>query len=132
LLFPALGHRHPSGPRTAPPTDLQQGHHLPPMWQEPWVPASVLFCWWSSSWKVLGFWPIDTLAMPMRLQQPSASLVHSPIPPLGTMCSVQSLAVSIQFCICQALPEPLNCTFFLMYFFLYLFYPLIGFDPIIF
>ena len=31
-------HRTPSGPRAAPPTDIQQGHPLPHMLPAPWVP----------------------------------------------------------------------------------------------
>ena len=39
----------------------------------------------------------------MGLQTPSAPWVLSLAPPLGTLCSVQCLAVSIHLCICQAL-----------------------------
>ena len=45
---PTLGHRTPSGPRNSPPADVQQGHPLPHMQPEPWVPPCVLFGWWSS------------------------------------------------------------------------------------
>ena len=38
-----LGHQNPSGLRAAPPTDIQQGHPLPHMQPEPWVPPCVLF-----------------------------------------------------------------------------------------
>jgi hypothetical protein len=37
---PILGHQTPSGPRDSPPTDVQQGHPLPHMWNlriSPWV-----------------------------------------------------------------------------------------------
>jgi hypothetical protein len=44
----------------------------------------------------------------MGLQAPSAPWVLSLPPPLGTLCSVQWIAVSIHFCICQALAEPLR------------------------
>jgi hypothetical protein len=39
---------------------------------------------------------------------PSAPWVLSLAPPLGTLCSVQWMAVSIHFCICQAVAEPLR------------------------
>jgi hypothetical protein len=42
------------------------------------------------------------------LQTPLAPCVLSLAPPLGTLCSVQWMAVSIYFCICQALAEPLR------------------------
>ena len=44
----------------------------------------------------------------MGLQTPSAPWVLSLAPSLGTLCSVQWMAVSIHFCICQALAEPLR------------------------
>jgi hypothetical protein len=45
---------------------------------------------------------------PMGLQTPSAPWVLSLAPSLGTLCSVQWMVVSIHFCICQALAEPLR------------------------
>jgi hypothetical protein len=44
----------------------------------------------------------------MGLQTPSAPWVLSLAPSLGTMCSVQWIAVKNHFCICQALAEPLR------------------------
>jgi hypothetical protein len=44
----------------------------------------------------------------MRLQVPSAPWVLSLGFSLGTLCCVQWMAVSIHFCICQALEEPLK------------------------
>jgi hypothetical protein len=44
----------------------------------------------------------------MRLQTALALSVLSLIPPLGSPCSVQWLAVNIHICICQALGEPLH------------------------
>jgi hypothetical protein len=46
------------------------------------------------------------LVPPMGLQTSSAPLICSLAPSLGTLCSVQWMAVSIYFCICQALAEP--------------------------
>jgi hypothetical protein len=44
----------------------------------------------------------------MGLQTPSAPWVLSLAPSLGTLCSIQWMSVSIHFCICQALAEPLG------------------------
>jgi hypothetical protein len=44
----------------------------------------------------------------MRLQTPSSPWVLSLAPSLGTLCSIQWMTVSIHFCICQALAEPLS------------------------
>ena len=44
----------------------------------------------------------------MGLQTPSVSWILSLAPSLGTLCSVQWMAVSIHFCICHALAEPLK------------------------
>jgi hypothetical protein len=44
---PTLGHSTQSGPRTSPPTDVQQSHLLPHMWPAPWVAPCVFFGWWS-------------------------------------------------------------------------------------
>jgi hypothetical protein len=45
----------------------------------------------------------------MGLQTPSAPLVLSLVPPLGTLCSAQWVdAHSIHLCICQVLVEPLR------------------------
>jgi hypothetical protein len=41
----------------------------------------------------------------MGLQTPSAPWVLFLAPSLGTLCSVEWMAVSIHFCICQALAE---------------------------
>jgi hypothetical protein len=50
----------------------------------------------------------DIVVLSMWLQAPSAPSVLSLIPPLGTPCSIQSLAASICLCNCQALAEPLR------------------------
>jgi hypothetical protein len=85
-----------------------QGHSLLHVWLEPWLPLYVLFGWWfrpvssgASGWLIF-------LLFFMRLQTPSPPSVLSLTPPLGTPCSVQWLAESIHFCICQALAEPLR------------------------
>jgi hypothetical protein len=64
---------------------------------------SVLFDWWISTWELCGYCLIHNVALPKGLQAPSALLILSLAPPLGTLCSVQWLAESIHLCICQAL-----------------------------
>jgi hypothetical protein len=55
-----------------------------------------------------GYWPVHIVVPPMGLQTPSAPRVLSLAPSLGILCSVQWMAVSIHFCICEALAEPLR------------------------
>ena len=54
------------------------------------------------------FWLVDIIVPPMGLQTPSDSSAFSLTPPLGTLCSVQCLAVSIHLCTCQALADTLR------------------------
>jgi hypothetical protein len=91
-----------------PPTDDWQDHPLLHMQLEPWVPPCVLFGWWFSPWDFWRVWLVNIVALPMGLKTSSAASVLSLTPPLGTLCSVQLLAVSICLCICQALAEPLK------------------------
>jgi hypothetical protein len=65
-----------------------------------------IYTLWFSPQKLQGVWLVDTVASPMELQTPSASSVPSPTPQSATLSPVQWLAVSIHFCICQALAEP--------------------------
>ena len=51
---------------------------------------------------------VHIVVLPTELQTPSAPSVLSLTPPLGTVCSVQWLVVSICLCICQALAKPLR------------------------
>jgi hypothetical protein len=78
------------------------------MWLKPWVPPCVLFGWWFSPWELWGYSLVHIVVPPMGLQTPSAPWDHSLAPPLGTLCSDQWMAVSLYFCICQALAEPLR------------------------
>jgi hypothetical protein len=71
-------------------------------------PPCVLFGWWFSTWELWEYWLAHIVVPPLGLQTPSAPWVLSLAPPLGNLCSVQWLAVSIHFCICQALAEPLR------------------------
>jgi hypothetical protein len=84
-----LGHQAFTGPRFSSHTDAQQGHPLLRIWLEPWVPPCVLFGWWFSPWELWGFWLVDIVVLPMGLQTPSALLVLSLSPPLGSPCSVK-------------------------------------------
>ena len=105
---PTLGHRAFTGPRASPPIDDRLGHPLLHMQLEPWVPPCVFFDWWFSPRELWGYWLVHIVVPPMGLQTPSAPWVLSLAPSLGTLCSVQWMAVSIHFCICQALAEPLR------------------------
>jgi hypothetical protein len=105
---PTLGHLAFSAPRTSPPIDIQQGHPLLHMYQEPWVPPCVLFGWWFSPWGLWGYWLVHIVVFPMGLQAPSPPSVLSLAPSLGTLCVVQWLAESIHLYICNTLAEPLR------------------------
>jgi hypothetical protein len=102
---PILGHRAFTGPRASPPIDDQSGLPLLHMWLKPLVLSCVLFGWWFSPWELWRYRLVHIVVPPMGLQIPSAPWVCSPDPPLGTLCSVQWMAESIHFCICQALAE---------------------------
>jgi hypothetical protein len=52
-------------------------------------------------------WLVD-IVLPTGLQTPLVPSVLSLTPPFGDPCSVQWLALSIHFCICQALAESLR------------------------
>jgi hypothetical protein len=113
---PTLGYQTPSGPRGSPSTDVQQGHPLPHMWPEPWVPACVFFGWWSIPWELVGggvvvvsgllillLSPWDCNPPPPQLLQSLLQLLH-----WEPLSSVQWLAESFLLCLCQALAEPLR------------------------
>jgi hypothetical protein len=55
-----------------------------------------------------GYWLVHIVVSPMWLQNPSAPWVLYLDSSLGILCSVQWMAVSIHFCICEALTEPLK------------------------
>jgi hypothetical protein len=61
-----------------------------------------------SSKELWGYWLVHIVVPPMGLQTPSAPWVLCLAPSLGTLCSAQWMIVSIHFCICQALAEPLR------------------------
>jgi hypothetical protein len=68
----------------------------------------VLFGWWFNPWELWGIWLVDIVVLPMRLQTPSALKVLALTSPLGSMYSVQCLAVYIHIYIGLALAEPLR------------------------
>jgi hypothetical protein len=105
---PVLGHRTFTRPRASPPIDGQLGHPLLYMQLEPHLPPCVFFDWWFSPKELWGYWLVHIVVPPMGLQTPSAPLVLSLAPSLGTLCSIQRMAVSIHFYICKALAEPLR------------------------
>jgi hypothetical protein len=75
---------------------------------KPWVSTCVLFGWWFNPWEFWVYWFVHIVVPPIWLQTPSDPWVLSLVPPLGTPCSVQWLAESINLCICQAQAEPLR------------------------
>ena len=98
---PILVHRAFTGPRASPPIDDWLGHlllhiQLCILW--------LVFC----PWELWGYWLVHIVVPPTGLQMPSAPSVLSLAPSLGTLCSVQWMAVSIHFYICQALAVPLR------------------------
>jgi hypothetical protein len=105
---PILGHRTFLGPRASPSIDDRLGHPLLHMQLEPQVPPCVFFDWWFSPKDLWGYWLVHIDVPPMGLQTPSASWVLSLAPLLRTLYYVQWMAVSIHFCICQALVELLR------------------------
>jgi hypothetical protein len=105
---PTLGHRAFTGPRASPAINDWLSHPLLHMKLEPWVPPCVLVGWWFSPSELWGYWLVHIVVPPMGLQTPSAPWVLSLAPPLETLCSVQWMAVSLHYCICQVLAEPLR------------------------
>jgi hypothetical protein len=97
-----------TGPGASPLIDDGLGHPLLHMQLEPWVPPCVLFGWWFSPKELWRYWLVHIVVPPMGLQTPSAPWVLSLAPSLGTLCSVQWMAMNIHFCNCQALAEPLR------------------------
>jgi hypothetical protein len=102
---PIPGHRTFTGPRASPPIDDQLGHPLLHMQLKTWVPPCVLFVWWFSPWKMWDYWLVHIVLPSMGLQIPSAPWVLSLAPSLGTLCSVQWIAVNICLSTSQALAE---------------------------
>jgi hypothetical protein len=96
---PILRHRTFTGQRASPSTDDRLGHPLLHMQLEPQVPPYVFFDWWFSPREHWGFWLIHIVVSPMGLQTPLASWVLSLAPSLGTLYSIQRMAVSIHFCV---------------------------------
>ena len=105
---PILGNRTFIGPRASLPIDDWLGHPLLHMQLEPPVPPCVFLDWWFSPKELWGYWLVHINVPPMGLQTPSTIWVLSLAPPLGTLCSVQWMTVSIHFCIFQSLTEPLR------------------------
>jgi hypothetical protein len=106
LHSPILGHRTFTGQRDSPPIDDRLGHPLLQMKLQSWVLPSTFFGWWFSSWERWEYRLVYIVVPPMGLQTPSTPWVLSLAPSLGILCSLQWMAVSICFCICQALEEP--------------------------
>jgi hypothetical protein len=92
----------------SPPIDGRLGHPLLHVQLETQVPPCVFFDWWFSPRELWGYWLVHIVVPPMGLQTSSAPWILYLAPSLGTLCSIQWMAVSIHFCICQALVEPLR------------------------
>ena len=56
-----------------------------------------------SPWELWGYWLVHIVVSPMGLQTPSVPRVLSLASSMGTLCSVQWMAVSIHVCICQCI-----------------------------
>jgi hypothetical protein len=98
-----LGYRTLTGPRASLPFDDRLGHPMLHMQLEPWVPPCIVFGCLFSPRELWEYWLVHIVVPPLRLQTPSVPWDLSLAPSLGTLCSDQWLAVSIHFCICQAL-----------------------------
>jgi hypothetical protein len=105
LQSPILGYRTFTGPRASPHTDDWRGHPLLYRQLETWVPPCIFFDWWFSLTELWRYWLVHIVVPRMGLQTPSAPWILSLALSLGTLCSIQWMAVSIHFCICQALVE---------------------------
>ena len=100
---PTLGHRLPSGPRALPPTYVQQRHPLPHMQLETWVPPCVYALVGDPVPRSSrGSGRLILLLPPWGCKSPQLLQFLLSTPPLGTLHSVQWLAVSICPCICKA------------------------------
>ena len=99
LAFPYTGASNPHRTRASPPIDDRLGHPLLDMQLEPWFPPCVFFGWRFSPRELWGYWLVHIVPS-MGLQTASAPWILSLAPSLGTLCSIQWMAVSIHFCIC--------------------------------
>jgi hypothetical protein len=108
LASPILGYRTFKRQRPSPPTDERLG-------------ILCYICSWSHEFHHVfslvgslvpgssgGNWLVDFVVPPMGQQTPSAPWFLSLVSPFRTLWSVQWLAMSLHFCICQTLAEPLS------------------------
>jgi hypothetical protein len=96
---PILGHITFIGIRASHPIDDQLGHPLLHMQLEPSVPPCLLFGWCFSPREFWGYCLVHIVVPLMGLQTPSGPWVLFLAASLGTLCSVQWMAVSIHLCI---------------------------------
>jgi hypothetical protein len=106
---PTLGHWDFTRPRASPLADVPQDHPLlhKYVWSHGFLHVYTLVGGLVPG-SSRGYWLVYIVVLPMGLQTPSAPWVLSLASPLGILCFVQWMAVSIHFCICQALAEPLK------------------------
>ena len=102
-----LSHQAFTGPRESPPTESDKAFLC---YTCDWSHGSLLLYSLVGGLVLgaLGVWLVDVVVCPKGFPIPSAPSVLSPTPPLGTLCSVPWLAMSIHLCIYQALAEPLR------------------------
>jgi hypothetical protein len=109
---PTLGHPAFTGSRASPPIDAQQGSAQIHMQLEPCVPPCVFLGWRFSPSELWRVWWVDKYCSSYGIVNPSAPSVLSLTPPLETpsetLYTVQWLALSICYYICQALADPLR------------------------
>ena len=100
---PILGHRIFTRQRDSPSTCGLIGHLLLHMQLETRVPLIGCLVPRSSG----GYWLVHSVGSPTGLQTPSVPWILSLILHCG-LCSIQWMTVSIDFCICKAVAEPLR------------------------
>jgi hypothetical protein len=112
LAFPYPGVSSHHRTKCPSPIGIRQCHPLPHMQLESRISPCVVFGWCFSPWELSEVWLFDYV-LPIGLQTPSAPSVLPLTPPLGSLCSVEWLTMSIYICIGQAchsyLPYPLTC-----------------------
>ena len=107
LAFPYTGARIFRGTRSPSPIDDQTGHSLLHMQLKPGVLPCVFFGWLFSPRELWRNWLVHVF-LPYGTAKPFSSLGTFYSSFIGDLCSIQRMAGSIHFCICQTLAEPLR------------------------
>jgi hypothetical protein len=79
------------------------------MQPEPWVTPCDFFGWWSSSWKLRGIWPVDTVVPSIGLQNPLSSFRPFSNSSIWTpeLCPMVGCELPLLY-LSQALAQPLR------------------------